>query len=166
MFACTRLSRLGASPYTAFMIKTKTHPELVACKNIMQRGKLMGKMYRALSVADKAALVKTAAKMHKPAPKLASPGSHAFLKFRKANLKLKKGTKCEMTKATQIVIRNFNKANKLPQLTIGVKKRLRQKMAAKKAAKANLVTKTKKITKKVTKAKKVTKKVAKKVSKK
>ena len=121
MFTSTRAA-LGIPPFALFMIRTKAAPELAGCKTMKGgalRGKMMGKMYRAQTPAQKAELFKAAAKMPTFARRLAKPKHTAFAKFQKANLKLTKGmSHGDVRKAQQVVIRKFNATNKLPQLTI------------------------------------------------
>jgi hypothetical protein len=57
MFALTTMLLKRAIPaYGVFMIKMKKHPELVACKTIVARGKKTAALYAKLSPAEKAKL--------------------------------------------------------------------------------------------------------------
>eukprot|EP01084_Bolivina_argentea_P018869 35113_1 len=123
---------VGMSPYTLFMQKTKDHPELVKCgAKIAKRGKMLGQMYRALSKGDKAALVAAAAKLPRPARRLATPRVPEFAAYLKANVKAAKGA-TEAAKV-QAVIHKFNAMNKLPQLTPRKQRSLRKQAIVKKA---------------------------------
>jgi hypothetical protein len=62
MFRCTAgLLKRKLNAYSIFMIQTKNHPDLVGLP-IAKRGKMLGKMYRALPPAEMAKLKAKAGK--------------------------------------------------------------------------------------------------------
>ena len=114
MLTLTRIAR-AVPPFALFMKRTAALPEIAKCKTIAQKGKLMGKLYREMPAAAKAKLQKEAAAAPSFQRKLANPRTNAFKAFCAAKLKTAKGATPQAK--MQAVIRMYNDANKLPQLT-------------------------------------------------
>mmetsp|Transcript_28048 Transcript_28048/g.32473 ORF Transcript_28048/g.32473 Transcript_28048/m.32473 type:complete len:119 (+) Transcript_28048:44-400(+) len=89
MFARSQVRR-GLSPYAVFLSRYKNHPQLKNVKSVVKRGKIAGKLYRALSPVEMRVIRAIAVRstyVRKPkAPRKSYTGLSAWTKYVKQNI--------------------------------------------------------------------------------